>query len=249
MPVHLALKRTTIYRGGEKLDPSIATLDEVDHKLCSSNVFSRVLQGNRFLKSSNSILRSLNKLKPSKNRSQDSPNFKVYQEKYTDIIDTFCLIDYNVLPVEGGDPFSQFKLVNRLGKEKFPRTPLQIRIHSLRHDISTLSELLRRDLCTNLRPENVIALSYESIMQRFRLVRAVQNLYAEHAIMLAPNDDAFLWRDCKICARYDPEIIRFCRDFYRLLLRMFHGERNKPISCRFFTSAVEMSDAELDGDL
>lgn len=242
-PVHAALKRKTVVRCGEMLDPSIATPDEVDHRFCSGSVFSRVLQGNRFLKSSHSTLRVLYRLKPSKKRSQDSQNFAVYEAMYSKMIDTFCLLDYQVMPVNG-DPFSQFKLVNRLGKEKLPRAPLQILIQSLRFDISTLSELLRRDLCTNLHPDNVLKLSADSIMQRFRIVRAVQNLYAEHCIMLAPNDDAFFWRDCKVCSKYDPEIIRFCRDLYRVLLRIFHGERNKPISCRFFTPAPEMSDAE-----
>ena len=168
----------------------------------------------------------------------------LYEDMYFHFIDTFCLLDYHVMPLEG-DPLTHFKLVNRLGKEKLPRPPLQILIASLRFDISTLSELLRRDMCTILTPDNVLKQSAECLKQRFRVVRAVQNLYAEHCIMLAPNDDAFFWRDCKICARYDPEIIRFCRDLYHLLLRAFHGQRNKPISCRFFTPYPEMSDAEL----
>ncbi|CDR99631.1 uncharacterized protein SPSC_05011 [Sporisorium scitamineum] len=238
------LKGKVIFRCGQRLDPSIVTPDEVTHRFCSTTVFARVVQRNLFHKSSDTALRTLKRLKQSDDRSQQSRNFTEYQWTYHDILDTFCLLDYQVMPLRA-DPLMQFKLVNRLGKEKLPRPPLPILISSLRFDISTLSELLRRDLCTILDPEHILNQSADSFKQRFRVVSAVQNLYAEHCIMLAPHDDAFFHRDCKICARYDPEIIRFCRDLYHLLPRIFHGERSKPISCRFFTPYHEMSDADV----
>ncbi|KAF6767280.1 hypothetical protein PSEUBRA_003717 [Kalmanozyma brasiliensis GHG001] len=244
---HLNLRLKTIVREGERLDPSIATPDEVTHAHCAGSVFARVLQGNTFLKSSNATLRTLNKLKRSTNRSRDSPNALVYEDHHYGIVDIFCLLDYHVMPLQG-DPLSRFKLVTRLGKEKLPRPPLKILIQSLRFDISTLSELLRRDICTVLRPEEILEHSPDFLRQRFRVIRAVQNLYAEHSIMLAPSDDAFFFRDCKVCSKYDPEIIRFGRDLYRLLLRIFHGEPNRPISIRYFTPKPETSEPEMTDD-
>ncbi|CBQ68263.1 conserved hypothetical protein [Sporisorium reilianum SRZ2] len=237
------LKKKVIYRCGQRLDPSIATPGEVTHRFCAGSVFARVLERNLFQKSSNASLRLLKRLRRSDDRTKNSQNFVEYEWTYHAILDTFCLLDYQVMPLPA-DPLSHFKLVNRLGKENLPRPPLPILIASLRFDISTLSELLRRDICTLLAPENVLNQTADCLKQRFRVIRAVQNLYAEHCIMLAPHDDAFFWRDCKVCARYDPEIIRFCRDLYHLLLRIFHGERNRPISCRFFTPFPEMSDAD-----
>ena len=110
--------------------------------------------------------------------------------------------------------------------------------------------MLRRYFCTYLHPDNVLEQSAESLKQRFRIIRTIQNLYAEHCIMLAPNDDAFFFRDCKICSIYDPEIIRFCRDLHCILLKIFHGQRTKPPSVRYFTPFPEMSDAEMsDNDM
>lgn len=244
---HANLKRKAIDRCGERLDPSTATPDDVDHRFCVGSVFGRVLQGHLFLNNTNATLRTLNKLKRSTDRSRDSPNAMAYEYSYYTLVDTFCLLDYQVMPLEG-DPLSQFKLVTRLGKEKLPRPPLKLLIQSLRFDISMLSELLRRDICTILQPDKVLEQPAELFQQRFRVIRAVQNLYAEHCIMLAPNDDAFFFRDCKVCSQYDPEIIRFGRDLYRLLLRIFHGEPNRPISIRYFTPYDEMSESELTNE-
>lgn len=118
----------------------------------------------------------------------------------------------------------------------------------MRFDVSSLSEMLRRDLCTFLHPDDILDHSPEQLKQRFRVIRAIQNLYAEHTLMLAPHDNAFFFRSCKVCSVYDPEIIRFSRDLYCILLKIFHGERIKPPSCRYFTPKPEMSDAEPSED-
>lgn len=238
-----SLAKMVIFRCGQTLDPSIVTPDEVDHRFCSGSVFARVLQGRHFLTNSSASLRVLRRLPPSRITTKDRDSYSAYSDQHWRILDTFCLLDYQVLPLQS-NPLAQFKLVTAYGKEKLPRPPLSILIQSLRFDICTLSELLRRDLCTILHPDNFLSQSAESLRQRFRVIRAIQNLYAEHCIMLAPHDDAFFFRSCKICAIYDPEIIRFCRDLHCILLKSFHGERVRPPSCRDFTPLPERSDAE-----
>ncbi|KAJ1597928.1 hypothetical protein NDA14_007699 [Ustilago hordei] len=247
MDCHEHLKNKAITRCDQRLDPSIIIKDEVDHRFCADSVFSRVLQRRIFLKNSSMSLRDLQSLRRSSRRTTDSDNFESYQELYQEIIDTFGLLDYQIMPLTC-DPLAQFKTVNAAGKEKLPRPPLQKLIPALRSDISTLSETLRRYMCTYLHPHNVLQQSKESLKQRFRVIRASQNLYAEHSIMLAPQDDAFFFRDCKVCAIYDPEIIRFCRDLHCILLKIFHAQRVKPPSCRFFTPMPEMSDGEVSDD-
>ena len=244
---HPTLQSHIIERCGERLDPSIVTPDEVQHRFCNGSVFSRVLQRRVFLKNSQAVLRHLNSCDRSSERHKDSINFDEYAYEWNVALDTFCLLDYQVMPVPP-EPLSQFKLVSSHGKEKLPRPPLKIRIASLRYDITALSEMLRRDLCTVLHPDNVLDQSAESLKQRFRVIRAIQNLYAEHCIMLAPHDDAFFFRSCKVCSLYDPELIRFCRDLHCILLKIFHAQRIKPPSCRFFTPRPEMSDYEDDED-
>lgn len=242
-PVHTKLKQQKFYRQGQWLDPSIATPDEVDHRFCQSSVFARTLQHDCYEETSQGILRSLKSLPPCGNRSKESPNFKKYQSLHSQLLDLFCLLDYQVMPM-GQDPFSQFKTVNRVGKEKLPRPPHQIRIQQVRYDISTLSELLRHDLCTELHPDLVHLLSAETLMRRYRVVRGISSLLDEYSIMLAPYERAFLWRDCEVCSNYDFYIIRFFRDFYRLLLRIFHDQRNRRAARNRFALESETSSSE-----
>ncbi|SPO28260.1 uncharacterized protein UTRI_04655_B [Ustilago trichophora] len=244
LPVHNGLQSKAVFRCGQRFDPSIVTPDEVDHRFCDGSIFARVLQRRIFVKNLQAELRILRSLPKSSKKTKRCLNFIEYQSQHQAILDIFCLLDYQIMPIPS-HPLSQFKLVTSHGKEKLPRPPLQILIPSLRYDISALSEMLRRDLCTLLHPDNILDQSADSLKQRFRIIRAVQNLYAEHCIMLAPNDDAFFFRCCKVCSLYDPEIIRFCRDLHCILLKIFHGQRIKPPSCRYFTPLPEMSDAEL----
>lgn len=240
-PYRSILKGKVIIRDGQRLHPSIKTPDEVDHRFCSGNVFSRILEGRVFIRESNASLRNLRSLPRASSKSKKNSNIANYEMEHNLILDTFCLLDYQVLPVDG-DPLSQFKMVNSQGKEKLPRPPLPILIQSLRFDISALSEMLRRDLCTVLHPDQIQDQSAESLRQRFRIIRAIQNLYAEHSMMLAPQDNAFFFRSCQVCQKYDPEIIRFSRDLHCILLRILHGEKIRPPSVRYFTPRPEMSD-------
>jgi hypothetical protein len=124
MDCHEHLKNKAITRCDQRLDPSIITKDEVDHRFCADSVFSRVLQRRIFLKNSTMSLRDLQSLRRSSRRTTDSDNFESYQELYQEIIDTFGLLDYQVMPLTC-DPLAQFKTVNAAGKEKLPRPPLQ----------------------------------------------------------------------------------------------------------------------------
>lgn len=243
-PTSTTPKFQVIYRSGQRLDPNITTSDEVDHKYCQGSVFSRILTGRTFLTNSNARLGNLRRLPQPKLDSEKEANLYSYEFEYAWIIDTFCLLDYQVLPFVD-DSLSQFKMVTSQGKERLPRPRLDLLIPSLRFDISALSEMLRRDLCTILHPDNILQQSPESLLQRFRIICAIQNLYAEHSVMLAPQDNAFFFRSCNICSVYDPEIIRFSRDLHCILLSIFHGKSVQPPSCRSFTPHSEMTEAEM----
>ncbi|SNX85355.1 uncharacterized protein MEPE_04064 [Melanopsichium pennsylvanicum] len=246
-PSQSSLSAETELREGEHLDLSIITPDEVDHRFCAGSVFARVFQRRIFLESSQQCLLSLRSLPRRQITSCLDDTFDVYAYQHNKIVDTFCLLDYQVMPVQG-DPFSQFKLVTSLGKEKLPRPPLSILVQSLRFDVSVLSEMLRRDLCTVLHPDNILDQSAKLLKKRLRIIRVIQNLYSEHCIMLAPRDDAFFFRSCEVCSIYDPEIIHFCRDLHCILLKILHGQSIKLPSCHSFTPLHEMSDAPDFGD-
>ncbi|SPO46728.1 uncharacterized protein PSANT_04414 [Moesziomyces antarcticus] len=217
-----------VFREGECLDPWVASDDDVDHKFCSNSVFARILESQLFINNTNSLLLHFKCLPRSTERSHTAPNWVYYNQEYNWILDLFCLLDYQVMPIPA-DPLAQFKLVTADGKERLPRPPIKIRIAAMRSDISQLSELLRRDFCTELRPDKILEHVPAFFRQRYRVIGAIQKLYTQHAAMLSPDDNIFFFRKCKVCALYDPQIIRFSQDLHAVFLRTFHGEDISPV--------------------
>lgn len=216
-----------VFREGELLDPRDTSDDELDHRFCAGSVFARILDGQLFVANTNSLLHHLKKLPRSTERSHTAPNWVYYSQEHNWIGDLFCLLDYHVMP-SPADPLAQFKLVTADGKERLPRLPIKIRIAALRSDISQLSELLRRDFCTELLPDKILEHPAVFFRRRYRVIRAIQKLYTEHSAMLSPDDNIFFFRGCKVCALYDPQVIRFSQDLHAVFLRIFHGEDISP---------------------
>ncbi len=116
---------------------------------------------------------------------------------------------------------------HRRRTRKAAKTAIKIRIAALRSDISQLSELLRRDFCTELLPDKILEHPAVFFRRRYRVIRAIQKLYTEHSACSRPTTTSSSSRVQGVRA-LRPAGHPFLARSTRSILRIFHGEDISP---------------------